>query len=125
MSKQPVAPERRVRGLMDDGERLLGVLVTDETDQGWYAIVVRDWEHPNAPECGTLSERYAYLTKGDGNDGWVDGSGDSGASAINRRDRHDRDGRLAGALAKLYAHAADVQRQQTTETIVGSIVEEE
>lgn len=114
--------ERRIRGLMDDHERLLGLMVVDESDEGYYAIVVRDWDHPSEHvDARILSERYAYLTKGDGNDGWLTDGNSEGGNGINRRDPFDQDGRLSGALAKLYLHAEKVQSGQTTEPIVGHL----
>lgn len=103
--------ETRVRQLMDDHETLLAIVVTDETNEGHYAVVIREWDHPTDGVEGTiLSERFAYLTKGDGNDGWVNsGEGGGGASAINRRNRHD-DGVLAQGLAQAYAAVAARQR---------------
>lgn len=99
--------EERVRKLMKDHERLLDVVVVDETDQGYYALVIRDWDHPSDHvDGGMLSERFAYLTKGDGGDGWVL---EQDAAAINRRDVHG-DGALAAKLATAYAKAAARQR---------------
>lgn len=111
--------KRRVRGLMDNHERLLGVVVVDETRQGYYAYVLRDWEHPDPDvDARLLAERTAYLTKGDGNDGWVT-SGD--AVAINRRDPFDQPGRLAGAVAKVYADAKKIQQGTVEEPTIGNL----
>jgi hypothetical protein len=118
-----VGLERRIRGLMDDHERLLGVMVVDESDEGYYAIVVRDWEHPSEHVDGRiLAERYAYLTKGDGNDGWLTDGQSEGGNGINRRDIH-RSGRLAEALTKLYHHVGKVQRGEVNKAIIGSLLE--
>jgi len=118
-----ISLKRRVRGLMNDTERLLAVMVVDETDEGHYAIVVRDWNHPTADGAEILSERYAYLTKGDGNDGWVSSGDGEGGNGINRRDSLDH-GRLAGALAKVYVHAQKIQKDEKSEPIVGSLLED-
>lgn len=122
MSDEIVALERRVRELMKDHERLLGILVVDETDEGHYAIVVRDWEHPSDDvDARILSERYAYLTKGDGNDGWVNSGDGEGGNGVNRRDPFDQDGRLAGALAKLYNDARKVQQGKQDDPTIGRL----
>lgn len=122
MTDDIIGLERRVRGLMDDHERLLAILVVDETDEGWYAIVVRDWDHPSDDvDARILSERYAYLTKGDGNDGWLNSGKGDGGNGINRRDPFDQDGRLAGALAKVYSDARNVQQGKKDAPTIGRL----
>ena len=111
MSRAPdgsiIGLETRVRQLMDDHETLLAVTVVNETDEGYYALVVREWDHPTeGVEARILSERYAYLTKGSGNDGWVTSSK---TVAINRRDALDA-GALATGLAQTDAAVAARQR---------------
>lgn len=111
MSDAPADVERRVRELMDVGERLRGALVVDETSEGYYVLTIRDWPHPDVDDADVLAERYAYLTKdpASGSDGWVT-SGD--AVAVNRRDSGPA-GQLAGELATVYAQVAAAQRGGT------------
>lgn len=101
MSEHPIGVERRIRQLCGDDVTLHGFVKADETEEGYYYVVVRSWDHPDADDAETLSERYAYLTKGGGSDGWVD-------EGVNRRDRTG--GVLAGDLAQLYAQVAANQR---------------
>lgn len=116
----PVGMEKRIRGLMDDHENLRGALITDETEKGYYALVIRDWEHPDPNvDADILSERFAYLTKGGGNDGWIS---DGDAVAINRRDSSDA-GKLAGSLAAMYARVAEQQRGDSDSPSFGSAVD--
>lgn len=122
MSKDdyPVAPMRRIEGLMNEHERLLGAMLVDDSDQGFYLVVARDWDHPDLDDGRILSERYAYLTRGKGNDGWINDGSAAGGNGINRRDDLP-DGKLAGALARLYLHAKEMQLGEADEPIYGDI----
>lgn len=61
-----------VAELTEPSERLLGVMKAGETDDGHYYLVLRTWPHPDVDGAWTLALRYAYLTKGDGSDGWTE-----------------------------------------------------
>lgn len=122
MPKNIVGFERRIRGLMDEHERLLGAMVVDESSEGFYIIVIRDWEHPWADDAEILAERYAYLTKGDGNDGWNNDGDSQGGNGINRRDALPA-GKLAGALSYLYGEARSIQQGEKSAPALGSIVD--
>jgi hypothetical protein len=99
--------ETRLRGLCNDGETLHGYTKVDETDEGAYYVVVREWPHPEVEDARTLSERYAYLTHGGGSDGWVE-------NGINRRDTFES-GELARSLAQMYAGIAARQDRGNAE----------
>lgn len=122
MSDDIVNAESRIRGLMDEHETFLGYLVIDETDHGWYLLVIREWAHPTVDGMGVLSERFAYLRKVDDGEVWVTSSD---AVALNRRDNAGR-GETAQALAELYAQVAARQRAapgSDTEPATGSVVD--
>lgn len=68
----PIGAEKRMAELTDPSERLLGVTKASETDEGHYYLVLRTWPHPDVDGAWTLSLRYAYLTKGNGGDGWTE-----------------------------------------------------
>jgi hypothetical protein len=78
-----IGVEKRLQQLCEGEEQLLACLGTDETDQGVYALTLRAWPHPEVDGATTVSLRYAYLTKGDGGDGWV--GSDDDAAGINMR----------------------------------------
>jgi len=99
--------EARIRRLTNDGETLHGYTKVSETDEGAYYVVVREWPHPDVDDAQILSERYAYLTHGDGSDGWVE-------NGINRRDTFES-GELARSLAQMYASIAARQDAETAE----------
>lgn len=65
----------RLLGLCDPEQNLLGFAPTSETDDGVYYLTVREWPHPDVDGAHIVSIRYAYLTRGSGTDGWVDGGG--------------------------------------------------
>lgn len=111
MSEEIIRIDRRLNGLMDDDETLYGKTIIDETDEGWYVLVARGWDHPEVEGTEILSERFAYLTKGEGGDCWVDWND---AVAINRRDVGP-DGATAQALAEMYAAIAARQRNEGDE----------
>lgn len=77
-----IGVEARIRQLCGPGEQFLGKVLTDTTDDGAFFLVHRCWEHPEVDGAHVISERYAYLTRGDGSDGWVNRQD---AAGINRR----------------------------------------
>lgn len=91
--------DARLRGLANDGETVLGYLRVSSTDRGDYYLVVRSWPHPDVPGATILSERYAYLTTGDGSDGWID-------NGVNRRVEGFDPATMCQELASVYAQAA-------------------
>jgi len=99
----PTAESERLRELVEDGEQFIGYVHADETSEGHYYAVIREWPHPDQDGARILSERYAYLTKNraEGSDGWVSGG-------INRHVRGDTDesADFAAALGRAYVQAA-------------------
>lgn len=79
-----VAMTRRLENLCDDNETLHGWYIPPgaDTDDGTYCVTVRSWPHPDLDDGFMISIRYAYLTAGDGSDGW---SKFGGAKGINMR----------------------------------------
>lgn len=72
MSNHPVGTEKRLAELTGPDADLLGYTLADTTDEGYYYLTLRAWPHPDVDDAWTLSLRYAYLTAGDGSDGWTD-----------------------------------------------------
>jgi hypothetical protein len=108
MSDDLVGVEKRLRELCNDGETLHRAVHINDTDQGAYYIVVRVWDHPEVEDGQVLSERYAYLTKGSGSDGWVD-------NGVNRRVPPGVDvADMCELLAQGYAKTAAQERAGTT-----------
>jgi hypothetical protein len=97
MSDEPVGARRRLESLTDDGETLHGYVICDATDEGYYTLVARTWPHPDADDATTLSLRYAYLTAGDGSDGWTD------AGLNMRLPRHADPDEAAHTIGQLFA----------------------
>jgi hypothetical protein len=95
-----IGVETRLEQLAGD-DRLLAYGLADETDDGGYYVTLRCWPHPYADGATTISLRYAYLTNGDGSDGWVD---EQDAAGINLRCPAGTDpGRFLQNLAQLFA----------------------
>lgn len=74
MSYHPVGYERRLQQLTDDSADDATLLAAyrppeGETPQGYYYLTLRVWQRDD-PTLSTVSIAYAYLTKGDGHDGW-------------------------------------------------------
>lgn len=99
-----IGVKARLVELLGAGETLLGFAPTSETDEGVYFLVLRSWDHPEVDGATILSMRYAYLTRGDGGDGWVGGEDSSGAAGINVRIEGDPE-EFLGGLAQLVAAA--------------------
>jgi hypothetical protein len=72
LSNHPVGAARRLDHLTGPDAVLMDAMKSDETDEGHYYLALRAWPHPDVEDAWTLSLRYAYLTKGDGSDGWTD-----------------------------------------------------
>jgi len=72
LSNHPVGTQKRLEQLTRPGVDLLGYLLADVTEEGYYYLTLRAWPHPDVDDAWTISLRYAYLTAGDGSDGWVD-----------------------------------------------------
>lgn len=83
MSDPLVGVETRLTQLTGEDADLLGYFKADATEDGVYYVTLRAWPHPSADDATTLSMRYAYLTRGQGSDGWV--GGDSDAAGVNFR----------------------------------------
>jgi hypothetical protein len=81
-----VGVERRLRNLCDDHEHLINFAFNGATDDGAYYLTLRTWGHPNVDDAAMISLRFAYLTFGDGRDGWY-----NGAAGINIRVPEGRD----------------------------------
>lgn len=92
--------ERRLRGLCDGQQHLLAYGPTSETEDGVYYITLREWPHPDVEDAHVLAIRYAYLTRGAGSDGWVDG----GAAGVNMRVEGDV-AEFVASLAQMVASA--------------------
>lgn len=102
-----VGIETRLGQLCNDDETLLGYSVADETQQGYYVLVTRSWPHRELDDAAILSLRYAYMTKGDGGDGWVGGDDSSGAAGINMQVPPGADpAEFARGLATMWAGSA-------------------
>lgn len=86
---------RRIRELANDGETVLGHARMSETDEGEYHLVLREYQHPEHDGLRVVNVRYAYLTAGDGSDGWLD-------NGVNIRVEEDSADTLQ-ALAQLFA----------------------
>lgn len=95
LSDHPVGVEARLQQLTGDDAALLGYCLTDETSKGYYYTTLRMWPHPDAEDSWTFSVRYAYLTKGDGGDGWTD-------EGMNMRVSHGRK-RFLQAMSRMFA----------------------
>ncbi|AFD02313.1 putative protein 32 [Haloarcula hispanica icosahedral virus 2] len=109
MTDHPIGVRARLDQLTADSEddaRLLGAAQADETSEGYYYLTLRQWQRDD-PTLSTLSLRYAYLTKGDGGDGWLD-------SGVNMRVDTDSVSDLLGLLAQMFA--AGQARQGDTDT---------
>lgn len=72
MSRHPIGYETRLEQLTGPDAYLLGATLWDSTDEGYYYNTLRIWPHPDVDGAWTLSQRFAYLTKGDGSDGWTE-----------------------------------------------------
>lgn len=103
-----IGVETRLEQLCEDNQTLRGQVAINYTDDGAYYLVVREKPHPDIPGAHVLSERYAYLTRGDGNDGWL-------TNGINRRVTGDL-AEFSQQLAQLYAGVAARQRKEDGET---------
>lgn len=68
----PIGYEKRLEQLTGPDATLHAKEQADETDEGYYYLTVRTWPHPDVDDAWTVSFRYAYLTKGDGGDGWTE-----------------------------------------------------
>ena len=95
MSNHAVGAMKRLEQLTGPDADLLGVSKASETDEGYYYLALRTWPHPDVDDAWTLSLRYAYLTKGDGSDGWTD-------QGMNMRVEGDRETFLQ-ALSRMFA----------------------
>lgn len=115
--------KKRVQNLCEPHERLLGAMIIDESDEGAYAIVLRDWDHPYPNVDGdTFSVRYAYLTFGDGNDGWKNKGDSTGGNGINCRvpDRLEM-GEFSTAMIALFQRAHKIRTGQTKNPLFGDL----
>jgi len=92
-----IGVEQRIRQLANAEETVLGYAPTSTTDQGVYFVVLRHYPHPDVDGASVLNVRYAYLTRGEGSDGWLD-------NGVNVRIEGDPAEFLAG-LAQLFAAA--------------------
>lgn len=90
-----VGVEQRLQSLANDGEAILGYAPTSETEEGVYFLVLRHYPHPDVPDASILSIRYAYLTRGEGSDGWIE-------NGVNLRIEGDPE-EFLGDLAQLVA----------------------
>lgn len=90
-----IGVEARLRQLANAGEDVLGYAPTSETDQGVYFLVLRRYPHPDADDASVLNLRYAYLTRGEGSDGWLD-------NGINMRVEGDPDDFVLNLARLLY-----------------------
>lgn len=116
----------RVRAMMDDHETLLGVLHASSTSEGDYWLALREWPHPNEDGMRTISLRYAYLTSGDGSDGWIGGDSDTGAAGINIRVEGDDSAPALQSLAGMMASgAAKLDADDTSVPFMGDLLGEE
>lgn len=119
MSNDLIGVEKRIRGLADDDddERVLGYVRTSDTDDGVYYIVCRSKPHPDAADAHILSMRYAYLTRGSGNDGWLE-------NGINMRVEGDPAAFL-GQLAEFAAACVARERNPEADPVAKRVDEEE
>ena len=95
-----VGVKQRLEQLANAGETLLGYAPVSDTNEGVYFVTLRHYPHPDDDGVSVLNCRYAYLTKGEGSDGWLD-------NGINLRCEGDPNRMLAG-LARLFYDAGDV-----------------
>ncbi|AGC65562.1 hypothetical protein K745_gp37 [Haloarcula hispanica virus PH1] len=116
LSDHPIGTEARLGQLTGDDADLLGYFMADTTSQGYYYLTLRTWEHPDDPDAWTLSMRYAYLTAGDGGDGWVD-------EGMNMRVNGPREPFLQ-ALALMCAGAIPRLDQPDADAWTGNVTEE-
>lgn len=72
MSDPLVGVDARLEQLTGPDADLLGYFKADDTDQGVYYLTLRSWPHPDVDGATILALRYAYLTRGDGSDGWTE-----------------------------------------------------
>ena len=89
-----VGVDKRLSQLTNPDQVLLGYARASETEEGVYYIVLRTWPHPDVEDAWTVAVRYAYLTKGNGSDGWTQ-------SGVNLRCEGDPETFLR-TLAKLF-----------------------
>lgn len=93
--REPVGTVKRLQHLTGDDAELLGYTLCDDTNAGYYLLTLRTWPHPDDEDAWTLSLRYAYLTKGDGSDGWVE-------EGMNMKVSHGRK-KFLQAVAQMFA----------------------
>jgi hypothetical protein len=63
---------QRLNSLKNPGEDVVGYAPVSETSEGFYLLVLRLYPHPEDEGVDVLNFRYAYLTRGDGSDGWLE-----------------------------------------------------
>jgi hypothetical protein len=94
-----VGTEQRLNSLANSGEDVIGYAPVSETDEGVYLLVLRLYPHPETDGIDVLNFRYAYLTRGDGSDGWLE-------NGVNIRCEGDP-ARLLVGLAHLFNDAGN------------------
>jgi hypothetical protein len=67
-----VGVTQRLNSLKNPGENVVGYAPVSETDEGVYLLVLRLYPHPDHDGVDVINFRYAYLTRGDGSDGWLE-----------------------------------------------------
>jgi hypothetical protein len=67
-----VGTEQRLDSLANAGEDVVGYAPVSETSEGVYLLTIRLYGHPEDEGVDVLNFRYAYLTRGDGSDGWLE-----------------------------------------------------
>jgi hypothetical protein len=95
-----IGVEARLEQLAGAGETIHGYAPTSETDEGIYFLVIRSWPHPDVEGAATVSLRYAYLTRGEGSDGWLE-------NGINMRVEDGNVERFLTGLARLVYYAVE------------------
>lgn len=95
-----IGVKARLEQLANAGEDVLAYAPTSETSEGVYFLVLREWDHPDADDATVASLRYAYLTRGDGSDGWLE-------NGINMRVEGADTRRFLKNLARLMYGAVD------------------
>jgi hypothetical protein len=90
---------QRLDSLANAGEDVVGYAPVSETDEGVYLLTLRLYGHPEDDDVDVINFRYAYLTRGDGSDGWLE-------NGINIRCEGDP-ARLLVGLAHLFNDAGN------------------
>jgi len=119
MTDHPIGARSRLGQLTDDSDddaTLLAAAQADETEQGYYYLTLRVWQRDD-PTLSTIALRYAYLTKGDGGDGWIDDAG------VNMRVDTDEVDTFLQLLARMFASGMNRYQQGETEAWLSGLAE--